>query len=725
MFPDGGERVVLPVNKGWEFVRGKPLPAWFSYDHEAVAEEVQLPHCWNGQDTFQDGVEMYRGFGGYRTCIELPREVWGKSDGIWELRSEGFYGTGSIWLQGQKRKSFDAEYLGVSIDVTSAIQQDTNLLVGVRLTNRCGRHVLPGSPMPDFLLYGGLAGRMELCWKPAVHIREHSIMFCTLESCDQVACVDVKFHVCNTTSHPWCGEACWSLLNSAVQPVARQTVSLNVAPHSTGLASMELAQIDQPLRWSLDNRYLYTLRCEVRDEDGLIDMQEVLCGIRTTEFVRGKGFLLNGVRVELRGCNRHESMPGFGNGLPLSQHREDARLLKKMGCNFVRLSHYPQHPEFLRECDKIGLLVYAELASWKSVRGGRWLKNAMRQMRRMMERDRNHPSVILWGLGNESRHQGAFARLHGLCKQLDPDRPTIYAENHLYRAKRRRTLNLTDVWGANYELNVLDEVKDYCSTGCVVVSECSNQPYAYRRSLSEMAKQIKQVDKDLKLFAGKPHVSGFALWSFNDYATLRKKRYARYCGVVDAWRSPKMVTAYLRCRYSKEPQLYLFGDWSAGKEGELRDVYVLSNGMGLSWCLDQGAAPLSNTFFQQVSVPFTNRDLAARAWVGETEVEACLEVHGKGVRLRIDVGDMDEDGYRVATITVVDKEGKTDRTWSGVVHVQADSPVVVVSYRADDAIPVDAGVGRVWLRCTDQLECFRVTGQAVGLDQADASVSKI
>ena len=101
------------------------------------------------------------------------------------------------------------------------------------------------------------------------------------------------------------------------------------------------------------------------------------------------------------GCNRHECLPGFGNALPVNLHRQDAESIKAAGPNFVRLSHYPQHPEFLNACDQLGVLVYAELASWKSVRGGRWLKAAVRQFGDMIRRDRNHPSVIMWGLGNE------------------------------------------------------------------------------------------------------------------------------------------------------------------------------------------------------------------------------------------------------------------------------------------------------------------------------------
>ena len=153
-------------------------------------------------------------------------------------------------------------------------------------------------------------------------------------------------------------------------------------------------------------------------------------------------------------------MPGFGNALPVQQHRQDALLIKQMGCNFVRLSHYPQHPAFLDACDELGILVYAEIATWKSVRTGRWLKSACRQMRDMIRRDRNHPSIILWGMGNESRSRKAYAALREIAEQEDGTRAVTYAENHLYRAKREKTVGIPDVWGCNYELDALEEGRD-------------------------------------------------------------------------------------------------------------------------------------------------------------------------------------------------------------------------------------------------------------------------
>ena len=253
------------------------------------------------------------------------------------------------------------------------------------------------------------------------------------------------------------------------------------------------------------------------------------------------------------------------------------RLIKELGLNFVRLSHYPQSPDFLDACDKEGLLVYAEIATWKSVRTGRWLRAACRQLAGMIERDRRHPSIILWGMGNESRSRRAYLKLMDTARSLDPTRPLIYAENHLYRAKRKRTIGLPDVWGLNYEFDALEEGRQASRLRNVVVSECSNNPHAVRGDPAEEAKQVAMIRADLDRFRDKPYVAGFALWSFGDYATLRKKRYRRFCGIVDAWRVPKMSAALLSALFRDDPFLKCFVDWIEDGSDRQRDVHIFTN----------------------------------------------------------------------------------------------------------------------------------------------------
>ncbi len=522
------QRERIDLNEGWRFSR------------KGTRAEVTLPHCWNVEDTFRQGVAYYRGKGTYACTFALP-SLADTASGEWFLCSEGFYGRGSVELNGASLGGVDGAYLGFSINVSGVLKPGGDNALSITLSNKHHRHVLPGIKDPDFVLYGGLACRVWLERRPVPRIETDSVH---IRCCNEALTIN---HRLQNVRVPGNARVLWQILNAAGERVVEQ----EVGPAQTASIN-DLSVFD---RWDVENPVLYTAVGTLSIDGRPVDRVRKRFGVRTIEFRKGEGFILNGRRVGIRGCNRHESMPGCGSALPLAQHRADAEAIKAMGLNAVRLAHYPQHPAFLDACDELGLLVYAEIATWKSVTTGKWLDAAERQLRGMILRDRHHPSIILWGLGNESRSRVAYERLGGTAHELDPDRFTIYAENHLYRAKRRNTLNLVDVWGSNYELDVLEEVVDYCATGVAVVSECSNSPHAVRGDEAMEQDQADRIARDLDVIEAHPACAGFFIWSFQDYATLRKKRYERHCGLLDAWRRPKLAAHMLKKRFSDRPGL--------------------------------------------------------------------------------------------------------------------------------------------------------------------------
>ena len=517
------QRVRIDLDDGWQFrQRGK-------------GGAVTLPHCWNVEDTFRQGVAYYRGKGAYACTFALPARD-DAVPGEWFLCSEGFYGRGSVELNGTSLGAVDGAYLGFCINVSDALKPGDDNALSITLSNKHHRHVLPGIKDPDFILYGGLAGRVWLERRPTLRLDVESVH---IRCSDAAITIDHRLHGARV---PDTVRVRWQILSAAGERVIEQDVGPAQTATIDDLSAFE--------RWDIDKPVLYTAVGTLSVDGTPVDTVRKRFGVRTIEFRKGEGFILNGRRVEIRGCNRHASMPGYGSALPLAQHRADAEAIKAMGLNAVRLAHYPQHPAFLDACDELGLLVYAEIATWKSVTTGKWLDAAARQLRGMILRDRHHPSIILWGLGNESRSREAYERLGGIAHELDPDRFTIYAENHLYRAKRQNTLNRVDVWGCNYELDALDEVADYATTGVALVSECSNSPHAVRGDLAMEQDQADRIARDLNAIAAHPAVAGFFIWSFQDYATLRKKRYQRHCGLVDAWREPKLAARMLKERFN-------------------------------------------------------------------------------------------------------------------------------------------------------------------------------
>ncbi len=533
-------RETISLDAAWEFVRGHQSRRWLR--EAATQPDTTLPHCWNEHDGFQEGIAYYRGPGSYRRSFQLDASD-ATGEACWFLESDGFYGTGDVWLNGQCLGRVDGCYLGFRLEATAALRDGGENVIGIRLTNRCGRNVLPGIAMPDFLLYGGLSGNMRLVREPTRRLNPLALAIRCADLGDGGAQVTITWALEGAAQTGDTVE--WRLTT----PDGKEAAAAQTAAVADRTQGMTVFTLTHPHRWDLENPQLYQVEGRLLRDGQALDSLTQPFGIRTAEFRPSQGFFLNGRRVELRGCNRHESMPGFGRALPRWMHTADARLLKAMGLNFVRLSHYPQHPAFLDACDRLGILVYAELASWKSVRSGGWLRRACQQTEGMVRRDRNHPSVILWGMGNEGRHAGAYRCLYSLCKTLDPQRAITYAENHYYRARRSKTLGIPDVWGLNYEFEAIADGVAASRLQSAVVSECSNYPHTRRGDADAERIQLETVQTDLARLTGHPEVAGFALWCLNDYATLRKQRYRRFSGIADGWRTPKAAARWLSETY--------------------------------------------------------------------------------------------------------------------------------------------------------------------------------
>jgi len=524
----------------WEYLEGKAKASWAAGQQQnKQAYAVRVPHSWNAEDTFREYKGYRRGWGSYRCEIDLAERPAGAA----YLISEGFFGIGDVWINGKRRFTVNGNFVGFRFRVDPFLKPGKNWIC-LRLNNKHYRHVLPGIKEPDFVLHGGLAGRVWLKTHATEHMQPGKTRVLTEFLDDARARLEVFI--------PLCGE-CRSAPNlpaASLRAVLRDAEGREVARDDSEIPKDMLwpdctFEIEAPRRWDVDDPYLYELAIEYCIDGEVVDNWHRKVGFRTTEWRPREGFFLNGRRLELRGVNRHEAMPGYGNALPLDVHRADAQLIKDTGFNLVRLSHYPQHPEFLRACDELGILVYAEIATWKSVRGGRWLKEAKVQMQRMVERDAYHASIILWGLGNESQHKQAFAELTEVIRHMDHTRATIYAENHQYRARRYGTQKSVDVMGVNYELDELEAACEESKNQVLLLSEMSNCP-RWRGDEAGEAEQLKVLQEDLKVLENKPYVAGWVLWCLTDYATMRKKRYRRPSGVYDAWRRPKQTALWLR-----------------------------------------------------------------------------------------------------------------------------------------------------------------------------------
>ncbi|MFU8779647.1 MAG: glycoside hydrolase family 2 protein [Kiritimatiellia bacterium] len=690
MFDNGNVllRERMDLSSGWAFTRGRVNRCGRHGQDASGSELVSLPHSWNMTDTFQHGVRYYQGTGSYQRQFVYPAAL--RDGQVW-LCAEGFYGTGKVWLNNRLVGRINGQFLGFRLPVGDFLRYGNENHVVCQITNRCGSRELPGIRHPDFLLHGGLTGRVWL----------ETSANCYLEADDfgveavagESPLVRASTYLVNRGQQPVRADVTFSLhARDGSKAAAQICIPQDVAAGARVQVAGTLLAPDAQL-WSDPSPHLYDFRATLRVNDNPVDVIQRRIGFRTAEFREGAGFFLNGERLMLRGCNRHENMPGCGSALSKEQHRADAAAIRDMGLNFVRLSHYPQSPDFLDACDEMGILVYAELASWKSVRGGSWLRKAKQQFAGMIRRDRHHPAVILWGMGNEGRHRKAFLELRALARELDPVRPVTYAENHLYRARRKGTIGIPDVWGCNYELDALAEGRDASRLHNVVVSECSNWPDAQRGDLEAERAQVDQLAQDLPRIEAVPYVAGFAIWCLADYATLRKSRYLRYSGVVDAWREPKLAAYWLRARYSSVPFVKLATDWQTGVDGanvQRRVDLFMSVARAEVRVNDQTVATFDGRGHHVLEVPFVPGCLSAVA-VGVDGISDVIASYGPAVQLRL----YQQPGVpETLRLEVLDEAGHLVRNWNGPVAWEGQGGARAFPYRSGEIL-VAAGCARI------------------------------
>lgn len=588
----------------WEAVRpvkaGQPeeVPLW---------EPVTLPHCFNAEDCVDPDVNYYQGPGWYKTQLAIANPY---TNGRVMLEFEGAGQKTDVYVYTTKVGSHVGGYDSWNVDITDAVNEflssdaaarfDGKVPLSIRCDNSRDAEAIP-SDLSDFNLYGGLYRYLNLVYLPAVSIGEISVM---PELSDDMRKANIKVYgtfynpddvrtadVCVTVKSPD-GKIVATDRHQAITPLGHQKL-------------MEVS-VDKPLIWDVDNPCSYTCEVSVKaNGDEIVSTEHF--GLRKIEFIEKGPFHLNGRRLLLRGTHRHEDHAGVAAAMTEEMMRQEMTMMKEMGVNFIRLGHYQQSEIILDLCDELGILVWEEIPWCRGGVGGEtYREQGRRMLTNMIEQHYNHPSVIIWGLGNENDWPNDFpvyeqrdirafmSELNTLAHHLDPSRktairrcdfcsdivdvysPTIWAG--WYRGK------FTEY--QDFSRQAFDKVKHFLHVEWGGDSHPGRHVEDREPTKNDWSETyvIKLIDWHLKEQENMPWLTGAAYWPFKDFATpVRPENpvpYVNQKGVIERDFTKKEAFYVFQSYWTDTPMAHIVGHsqpvrW--GDKGEEKEILVYSN----------------------------------------------------------------------------------------------------------------------------------------------------
>jgi beta-galactosidase len=495
-------------------------------------------------------------------------------------------------------------------------------------------------------------------------------------------------------------------------------------------------------RWSLTHPALYQLELKLFEEDREADWKRKRVGFREAVF-RKDGFYLNGERIKLFGLNRHQTFPYIGGAAPARLQRKDADILKdELGCNIVRTSHYPQAVQFLNRCDEIGLLVFDEIPGWQWIGDSDWKALALRDLESMIIRDRNHPSVVLWGVRiNESPDDEALYRAtNELAHRLDPTRQT--GGVRFFQSSQF----LEDVFTYN---DFSDGVEAPLNTPHLI-SEFGGHMFPTKSYDSE-ERQVEHALRHARIHdqqMGMADVTGAIGWCAFDYNTHREFGAGdRIChhGVMDIFRLPKFAACFYESQIAPtvRPVLRAATFWTFGERAGagVDPLIVFSNceaievykGEELHGRYQPDHETYPHLAYPPFTVPgfdlnavfgFNYRDLRIVGYLGGVPViEQRISSDGLPFELTLEADDatLDATGADMTRLVfkLVDRFGNRQPYTTRVVSFTLEGPGELVG---TNPFPLVGGQAAVYVRAGREPGEIKLRASVPGLDAAEVTI---
>lgn len=564
-------------------------------------ECVDLPHTWNAGDVIDEQRGYRRAPSWYRKKLAIPAEAVGRNV---MLRFDGVASTADIYVDGRLLKSHKGAFTAFEVDITDIAAAGGEHVLAVRVDNSASLGEVLPPVSGDFSVFGGIYRRVSLRWSDKIHFvtgryAAQPVRVKTPEVSAEKASMHIETRLRNDNLTSTNISVGFFLKDAGGSVVKEKNIKLTLRPGEEKPVFADLKDIRRPHLWSPETPYLYTVETRVSDAS---TGREIESHVTTAGFrwfsVDKTGFYLNGRHVKLRGAARHQDYGGLGTAIPSALNRHDMQLLKDMGANFVRISHYPQDPEIYRACDELGLIAWSEICIVNEVKKNNdFVHNCKEMLKEMILQNFNHPSVVMWGAFNElwDYHPEAVAlghELEAIKKELDGDRLSCVAFHAFtwekpYTQDSREMFEISDINGVNvYEgwyhgdsttvAPLFDKFCTYSAGRPRFLSEfgagSDSRIHTYKPARFDFSPEY-QVEFNrwyIDEMERRPDFVGYSIWNLIDFQVDGRgdsRPNLNQKGMVTENRQKKDVYYYYQARWSDRPMLRIAGaDWAERTE---------------------------------------------------------------------------------------------------------------------------------------------------------------
>ena len=731
-------RWVLPLNRNWVYSRTRIDGAHAKDFDDSGFERVVLPHAnirlpWH---SFDD--KAYQFVSVYRRHFRLPPAARGRRVLV---DFEGVMTASTVWLNGVRLGEYRGGFTPFGFDLTEHVDFGGENVLAVEVDSTERPDIPPFGNLVDYLTFGGMYREVSLklvapCFLENIFARPSNVLSshpglevdCFIQHLE----ADTRGLVLEVELVD--GER---VIARAAEPLPGSTASAE--PHSH---TIRFAKLPPVRLWDIDHPNLYTVRVRLMRDGHVTDNDSRTCGFRSARFTE-HGFELNGRIVKLRGLNRHQNFPFVGPAMPRRVQRRDAEILRKeLKCNIVRTSHYPQSRHFLDACDELGLLVLEEIPGWQHIGDATWKDLAVDNVRRMIRRDWNHASIVLWGVRiNESPDDHEFyTRTNRTAHELDPTRQTGGIRAFRDSELLEDVFTLNDfgfpLQAPNHPLYLNTEFIGHTYSTKTI----DNADHLIEHTLRH-ARVHDQLASDSRYAGG----IAWCAFDYNTHANFGSGDRICYHGVMDIFREPKRAAGFYRSQCDPgeeivvEPALH----WAAGDAaGLLSQIVVCSNCehlelfLGGKFLVEGG--PDRKQFPHLAHPPFVFTELALdilQNW-GDLRVEGYIggkqvivrNWSGRGLDqqfvLAPDDSQLLADGADCTRLVlrVTDEFGNVRPFAADAIRLELAGPAELIG---ETPCVLVGGIAAVWIRSTESPGTVRITATHPRLGQRSTRIDII